>query len=782
MPLRIGQRKVLTRRKRSRSAPAILVSPTKPSKRRKQWSDVQMEAAIEAVQTGQSGINCAARDHGVPPTTLKDRISGRVQNNTKPGPAKYLSDKEESELSTFLKDCAAVGYGKTRREVMRIAELQAKRKGVLRKERISSGWWRQFSSRQGDLSLRRGDNTAHIRMDAINSETMDHYFDLLKSTLTDHDLMNAPAQVYNVDESGMPLDPKAPNVVAKTGTKKVRYRATGRKGQITIVACASAAGQILPPTIIFEAKKVNHAWTHGELPGTTYGCSDKGWITSDLFESWLSEHFLKHAVSARPVLLLLDGHSTHNQPEVIRLARDKEVIIFCLPPHATHEAQPLDCGVFSPLKAQWRQVAHTFLQSNPGKIITKFNFNSLFADAWLRAVTPANVMGGFKTCGVYPFNPAAIMVPETENSNASSGEINASGSTDTSTATDRGSGVSEDNTGSQVLLPPLPFSEEQEALFAKRFEEGYDIYIDTDYIRWIELNHPEVNISSLIENSTATTTMVDDDMNTNLPYAEPTINHTVSLPMSQPCDDLSTNKKTPNEPSSTETRTSDGQTKDAITVIPRISTPSLSDILVSPGVTTPATSKRTSPRARLLTSDESLALLEEKQKKKEMELMEKEKRKTEREEKKREKEETLKKKQEEKAKKAEEKAKKAEEKAKKAGEKTKRQAKAPAKGRKKNDSLAMATDPVGPSTGMATDSAGPSTESMTNTINDENIDSNVCCMCFVHYEDDVLEGSGMDWIACKCGRWLHEDCIEDVVKDNAGDERYCSFCVDKFTI
>ena len=98
MPLCIGQRKVLTRRKRSRSAPAILHSPAKPTKCQKQWSNVQMEAAIEAVQTGQSGINHAAIDHGVPPTTLKDRICGRVQNNTNPGPAKYLSDKEKSDL------------------------------------------------------------------------------------------------------------------------------------------------------------------------------------------------------------------------------------------------------------------------------------------------------------------------------------------------------------------------------------------------------------------------------------------------------------------------------------------------------------------------------------------------------------------------------------------------------------------------------------------------------------------------------------------------------------
>ena len=82
--------------------------------------------------------------------------------------------------------------------------------------------------------------------------------------------------------------------------------------------------------------------------------------------------------------------------------------MLCLPPHTTHDAQPFDCAVFSPLKAQWCAVCHQFLQANPGKIITKFNFTALFSRAWLQAVTPGNVIAGFKTCGVYTFNPKQL--------------------------------------------------------------------------------------------------------------------------------------------------------------------------------------------------------------------------------------------------------------------------------------------------------------------------------------------------------------------------------------
>jgi len=82
-------------------------------------------------------------------------------------------------------------------------------------------------------------------------QTMQYYFDLLQDVLTKNGLMNAPHQIYNVDESGVPLDPKALNMVAKKGSEKVRVRSTGRKGQ---VARGNAAGQVISPMIIFDAK------------------------------------------------------------------------------------------------------------------------------------------------------------------------------------------------------------------------------------------------------------------------------------------------------------------------------------------------------------------------------------------------------------------------------------------------------------------------------------------------------------------------------------------------
>ena len=78
-----------------------------------------------------------------------------------------------------------------------------------------------------------------------------------------------------MDESGIPLNPWPPNIIARRSQKKVRYRVSGNKQQIIILACGNAVGQALSPMVIFEGKNLNYDWTTGEAPGTPYGMSGK---------------------------------------------------------------------------------------------------------------------------------------------------------------------------------------------------------------------------------------------------------------------------------------------------------------------------------------------------------------------------------------------------------------------------------------------------------------------------------------------------------------------------
>lgn len=359
------------RRKRKPAA-----QPKPPAKKRKQWDNNSMQLAMEAVKSGRLGVNEAARTYGLPFTTLKDRMRGRVVHGTNPGPRPFLDKQEEKLLTDHLVQVAQLGYGKTRKQVLNTVENVAREKGVLQADRkkLSSGWFRRFMERNPDLSLRRGDATAHVRMDCTNTAALNNYFNLLEKYL---EKVESPAQIYNMDESGIPLDPRPPNIVTRRGQKKVRYRVSGKKEQITVIGCVNAIGNSIPPMVIFEGKYLNHLWTQHEVPGTFYGMSGKGWTDQELFRHWLKTHFLKYAVSARPIILLLDGHSSHYEPMSIEIAQKEGIILFCLPPHTSHESQPLDSSVFGALKCHWSDSCHEHQQSNPGVVISKYNFNKV---------------------------------------------------------------------------------------------------------------------------------------------------------------------------------------------------------------------------------------------------------------------------------------------------------------------------------------------------------------------------------------------------------------------
>ena len=252
-----------------------------------------MIAAMEAVKSGTTSINKAASLHGVLCTTLKDRISGRVKHGSKPGPQQYLNVEEEKELADHLVHVARVGYGKTRKQVLSIAEQVAKE----RKDALSNGWWRRFLERQSQLSLRKGDATAHVRMDATNEKVMKAYYDLLQKILEESNLMNSSAQLYNMDETlTLTL------LISLIGVVKRKFGIVcpERKNRSQHSGVEMPLASPSHRWLFLKANYLNHEWTKGEVPGTYYRTSGKGWTDQELFRLWLKNHIFKVCCISMP--------------------------------------------------------------------------------------------------------------------------------------------------------------------------------------------------------------------------------------------------------------------------------------------------------------------------------------------------------------------------------------------------------------------------------------------------------------------------------------------------
>ncbi len=447
-----------------------------------------MQQACKSVEEGELSIRRAAESFDIPRSTLYDRISGKVAIGSRSGPPCYLNDAEEGELVNFILGCSKVGYSRSRKQVIALAQQIAKEKGM--EVSVTSGWWVSFRKRHPELTLRMSEPLAHVRAASVSPEVLDKYYDVLDDTLRSNELIDKPCQIFNCDETGMPLAPHPPRVVARKGVKHSTAITSGDKSQITVLACCSAGGCVIPPFVIFDRKSLKPEMTNGEIPGTMYGCSSSGWIDSELFDLWFTDHFLAYAPPTRP-LLLLDGHSSHFEPAVICKAAEEKVTVFCLPPHTTHVTQPLDSSCFGSLKKMWVEECHRYLCENPGRVITRYQFSALFHRAWVRGMTMLNVISGFRSTGVFPLNrkalaPAAKPPPKPRFNPASLAERTGLQYIPLYSPARR----------SQDTPQPPAFTAEEISHFQRRFEEGYNLSIDPRYNQWLCMYHPDTDLSS----------------------------------------------------------------------------------------------------------------------------------------------------------------------------------------------------------------------------------------------------------------------------------------------
>jgi hypothetical protein len=352
----------------------------------------------------------------VPRTTLRDRLSGRVELDAKPGRKPILSCTLEEKLADYASNRAKLGIGFGKRQFMKYASsLSKKYKVFFKKDVPSNKWWRLFKRRHKDkVVLRQPEGTAAIRHQCMDPVKVSKYFFALKSVFSlpgMPDSNTLRTRIWNMDETGLQLDVKPKKVVAARGTRHLHSRTSGNKETITIIACISADGKAVPPHVIIKGKTQRSLMgfnTKVAPPGTNWSWSESGWTKQGLAKLWFTKTFLPNIGSERPQILVLDGHDSHNFIELLELARENHIEIIELPSHTSNWLQPCDRTLFKPLKDYYREEAQELMSRFPGIVTCRSNFTGLFAKAWEKAVTTANITSGFKACGIYPFNPLAI--------------------------------------------------------------------------------------------------------------------------------------------------------------------------------------------------------------------------------------------------------------------------------------------------------------------------------------------------------------------------------------
>lgn len=210
-----------------------------------------------------------------------------------------------------------------------------------------------------------------------------------------------------MDETGLStVSNKIPKVVSVKGKRAVGKVTSAERGSlVTAIACSSASGTYVPPTLIFPRKREKPELLDGAPPGSKMYISDSGYSNGEIFIKWL-EHFKDsvHPSETNPILLILDNHLSHVSLEAVEFCRENYISMLTIPPHSSHRLQPLDRTFFGALKASYARESDLWLARNPGRVITHYQIAGIFCSAYLTTATMKTSVKGFKECGICPFD------------------------------------------------------------------------------------------------------------------------------------------------------------------------------------------------------------------------------------------------------------------------------------------------------------------------------------------------------------------------------------------
>ncbi|KIJ22862.1 hypothetical protein M422DRAFT_120754, partial [Sphaerobolus stellatus SS14] len=267
-------------------------------------------------------------------------------------------------------------------------------------------WVKRFLNKNPSISPYNTRPLDPKRARAFNSCTVNGFFDLLEKVIIDYEI--PMENIYNTDEKGLQLGGGRRSSliqrIYETGSKD-RYILKGDSlTLITIIEAVCADGTLCPPGIIMPPGATGD-WMSVEGLGC-FTQSANGWTDNYICHQWFEKCFIPFATtrntSGKPILLISDGHQSHETPEMRLLAFENLVILLSLPPKTTHKLQPLDVGVFGPFQRAWTRSCENWAIEQD--CVTRYNVVSRYMMARNETITEKIIRDSFKHTGIWPIN------------------------------------------------------------------------------------------------------------------------------------------------------------------------------------------------------------------------------------------------------------------------------------------------------------------------------------------------------------------------------------------
>lgn len=385
---------------------------TPGSRRYGDYTPEQMQTCLAAIKRGEITQRRAEVEYKIPRRTIINKL--KEKHTKKPGHQPIFTPEEENQFANCIISLSNFGFPVDCFELRQIIKQYLNRCGrtvrAFNNNTPARDWTRNFLKRNPILSERFAENIKRNRA-SINIETIQNFISNLEE-----ELRNVPeTHIWNFDETNITDNPGQAKVIVKKGCKYPEKIRNASKTSISLMFAGSAAGELLPPYVVYKSNHMWSTWTENGPLGCRYNNSASGWFDASVFTDWFESQMLPRLkkLDGKKVLLC-DNLSSHITVSTLKLCRENAISLVCLPPNSTHLTQPLDVAFFRPMKIAWRKVLSEWKETADGvrnTNIQKQHFPPLLKKM-LTIMGPniaENLRAGFKKCGIVPLNPEPLL-------------------------------------------------------------------------------------------------------------------------------------------------------------------------------------------------------------------------------------------------------------------------------------------------------------------------------------------------------------------------------------
>lgn len=142
-------------------------------------------------------------------------------------------------------------------------------------------WLASLLSRHQSLSRRLANNIKRVRAQ-VSEDVVSNCIENI-----DKELESVPPEnIFNYDESNLCDDPGKKTILCRRGTKYPETITNATKVNFTVMFCGNAAGEALPPFIVYKSNHRWSTWTENSPEAARYNRTKSGWMDSATFEDW----------------------------------------------------------------------------------------------------------------------------------------------------------------------------------------------------------------------------------------------------------------------------------------------------------------------------------------------------------------------------------------------------------------------------------------------------------------------------------------------------------------